>query len=155
MRNSISRKHMIVFFHNFIPEMLCRKNLKPTTCGCPLQLVVFQFSGSSPGTRYFRSLHLCGQGGCSRERLSPLVFVMVADEIVGGLRPSWERKNFAWTCDEVSFSCLGYADDVLLFSGSKAALEAMSEDCCVKYGEAGLEVRFGQTPLEQFDRDGR
>ena len=42
---------------------------------------------------------------------SPLVFVMVADEILGGLRPSWESRNFAWTCDAVSLSCLGYADD--------------------------------------------
>ena len=76
---------------------------------------------------------------------SPLVFVMVADEILGGLRPSWERRNFAWTCDEVSLSCLGYADDVFLFSGSKASLEAMIEDCCTKFGEAGLEVGLDKT----------
>ena len=36
--------------------------------------------------------------------------------------------------------CLGYADDVLLFSGTKASLETMIEDCCTKFGEAGLEV---------------
>ena len=72
--------------------------------------------------------------------VSPLMLVMVADEILGGLRPSWERRNFAWKCDSVSLSCLGYADDVLLFSGSKASLEAMIEDCCTKFGEAGLEV---------------
>ena len=66
---------------------------------------------------------------------------MVADEILGGLRPSWERRNFAWTCDAVSLSCLGYAVDVLLFSGSKASLETMIEDCCTNFGgEAGLEV---------------
>ena len=70
---------------------------------------------------------------------------MVADEILGGLRPCWERKKFAWTCDEVSSSCLGYADDVLLFSGSKASLEAMIEVCCVKFGEAGMEVGLGKT----------
>ena len=33
----------------------------------------------------------------------------------------------------MSLSCLGYADDVLLFSRSKASLEAMIEDCCVKW----------------------
>ena len=70
---------------------------------------------------------------------------MVADEILGGLRPSWERRNFAWTCDAVSLSCLGYADDVLLFSGSKASLETMIEDCCTKFGEAGLEVGLDKT----------
>ena len=70
---------------------------------------------------------------------------MVADEILGGLRPSWERRNFAWTCDAVSLSCLGYADDVLLFSGSKASLETMIEDCCMKFGEAGLEVGLDKT----------
>ena len=76
---------------------------------------------------------------------SPLVFVTVADEILGGLRPSWERRNFAWTCDAVSLSCLGYANDVLLFSGSKASLETMIEDCCTKFGEAGLEVGLDKT----------
>ena len=76
---------------------------------------------------------------------SALVFVMVADEILGGLRPSWERRNFAWTCDAVSLSCLGCADDVLLFSGSKASLETMIEDCCTKFGEAGLEVGLDKT----------
>ena len=76
---------------------------------------------------------------------SPLVFVMVADDILGGLRPRWERNHFAWTCDEVSLSCLGYADDVLLFSWSKASLEAMIEDYCEKCGEAGLEVGLGKT----------
>ena len=45
----------------------------------------------------------------------------------------------------MSHSCLGYADDVLLFSKSKAALEAMIEDCCVKFGEAGLEVGLDKT----------
>ena len=76
---------------------------------------------------------------------SPLVFQMVADEILGGLRPSWERRNFAWTCDAVSLSGLGYADDVLLFSGSKASLEIMIEDCCTKFGETGLEVGLDNT----------
>ena len=54
-------------------------------------------------------------------------------------------RNFAWTCDAVSLSCLGYADDVLLFSGSKASLEKMIEDCCAKFGEAGLEVGLDKT----------
>ena len=64
---------------------------------------------------------------------SPLVFVMVADETLGGLT-RWERNNFAWTCDEV-----------LLFSRSKASLGAMIEDRCEKFGEAGLEVGLGKT----------
>ena len=84
-------------------------------------------------------------GGGRRERQRVLVFVMVADEILGGLRPSWERRIFAWTCDAVSLSFLGYADDVLLFSGSKASLETMIEDCCTKFGEAGLEVGLDKT----------
>ena len=83
------------------------------------------------------------------------MFVMVADEILGGPRPSWERRNFAWTCDAVSLSCLGYADDVLLFSGSKASLEIMIEDCCTKFGEARLEVVLDKNSLEQFHRNVR
>ena len=45
----------------------------------------------------------------------------------------------------MSLSCLGYANDVLLFSGSKASLETMIEDCCTKFGEAGLEVGLDKT----------
>ena len=71
---------------------------------------------------------------------SPLVFVMVADEILCGLGPRLGRNNFAWTCFEVSLNCLGYGDNVLLFSWSKASLEAMIEDCCEKFGDAGQEV---------------
>ena len=73
------------------------------------------------------------------------MFVMVADEILGGFRASWERRNFAWTCDAVSLSCLGYATDVLLFSGSKASRETMIEDCYTKFGDAGLEVGLDKT----------
>ena len=113
--------------------------------GCPLQLVVLQFSGSPFGTCDLRSLYLGGPGSTQGAPESPLVFVMVADEILGGLRPSWERRNFAWTCDAVSLSCLGYADDFLLFSGSNASLETMIEDCCTKFGEAWLEVGLDKT----------
>ena len=45
----------------------------------------------------------------------------------------------------MSLSCLGYADDVLLLSGSEASLETMIEDCCMKFGEAGLEVGLDKT----------
>ena len=58
---------------------------------------------------------------------------MVADEM---------RNKFEWTCDGVSLCCLGYADDVLLFFWSKASLENMIEDCCKKFGDAGLEARL-------------
>ena len=111
--------------------------------------------GSPFGTRDLRSLYLGGPGRCRKERLRVLWFSWWwADEILGGLRPSWERRNFAWTCDAVSLSCLGYANDVLLFSGSKASLETMIEDCCTKCGEAGLEVGLDKNPLEQFHRNG-
>ena len=42
----------------------------------------------------------------------------------------------------------------MLFFVSKASLEAMIEDCCVKFGEGRIGSGFGQNPLEQFDRDG-
>ena len=56
---------------------------------------------------------------------SPLVFVVVADEILGGLRPQWKAADRAWTCDNVMLSCLGYADDISLFSNNKTSLETM------------------------------
>ena len=39
------------------------------------------------------------------------MFVMVADEIMGGRRPQWEH----WTCDSVMSSCPRNADGMLLF----------------------------------------
>ena len=69
--------------HDSIAEMFMSQKPQSTTCGCALQLMVLQFCGSPFGTCYFRSLHPCGQEGCRREFESPLVFVMVADEILG------------------------------------------------------------------------
>ena len=68
------------------------------------------------------------------------MFVMVADEILDGLRPPWEMAG-AWTCDNVMLSYLVYADDILLFSNNKASLERMVADCCATFGTAGLEDR--------------
>ena len=140
LRNSISRKHFIVFLTAVLLKCFCRKNLSP-------QLVAVLCSWRCCSSLEVRLGHVTSDRCISVDREvpqgapeSPLVFVMVADEILGGLRPSQERRNFASTCDEVSLSCLGYADDVLLFSGSKASLEAVMEECCVKFGEAGLEV---------------
>ena len=84
--------------------MLCRKNLSP-------QLVAVLCSWWCCSSKEVRLGHVTSdrcisvdrgvqQGACE----SPLVFVMVADEILDGLRPSWERRNFAWSCDEVSLS---------------------------------------------------
>ena len=123
--------------HDSVAEILCRKNL------CP-QLVAVLCSWWCCSSLEVRLGHVTSDRCISVDGRvpqgapeSPLVFVMVAHEILGGLRPSWERRNFAWTCDAVSLSCLGYADDVLLFSGSKASLETMIEDCCTKFGEQG------------------
>ena len=131
--------------HESIADLLCRKNFSP-------QLVAVLCSWWCCSSLEVRLGHVTSdrciwvdRGGPQGALESPLVFLMVADEILGGLRPSWERRNFAWTCDAVSLSCLGYADDVLLFSGSKASLETMVEDCCTKFGEAGLEVGLDKT----------
>ena len=131
--------------HDSIAEMLCRKNL------CP-QLVAVLCIWWCCSSLEVRLGHVTSDRCILVDREVPqgaleslLVFVMVADEILGGLRPSWERRNFAWTCDAVSLSCLGYADDVLLFSGSKVTLETMIEHCCTKFGEAGLEVGLDKT----------
>ena len=45
----------------------------------------------------------------------------------------------------MSLGRLGYAGDVLLFSRFKASLEAMIEDCCKNFGDAGLEVGLDKT----------
>ena len=71
---------------------------------------------------------------------SPLVFVMVTDEIRGGLRQKWLTAGHGWKCDDVDFLCLGYADDILSFSHCKESLEVMIDDCCGPFAKAGLEV---------------
>ena len=79
---------------------------------------------------------------------SPLALVVVADEILGGPRPQWESADRAWTCENVMLSCLGYADDILLFSNKKASLDSMVADCCGGFRQACLEV--GQNSLDQL-----
>ena len=76
---------------------------------------------------------------------SPLIFVLVTDEILGSLQCQWREKCRGWTCDELHLSCLGYADDILLFARSKKDLEAMIADCCEAFGAAGLEVGLEKT----------
>ena len=76
---------------------------------------------------------------------SPLIFVLVTDEILGSLQSRWRDEGRGWTCDELHLSCLGYADDILLFARSKEDLEAMIADCCEAFGAAGLEVGLEKT----------
>ena len=96
--------------HDSIAEMSRPQKPPPTTRGCALQLVVLQFTGSPFGTRYFRPLYLCGQGVPQGARESPLVFVTVADEILGGLRLRWGEKQFrgghAMKCPSVAWDTL-------------------------------------------------
>ena len=79
--------------HDSIAEMLCRKNL------CPQLVAVFCVwwccSSLEVRLRHVTSDHcvLVDRGGPQGAPESPLVFVMVADEILGGLRPSWERRK--------------------------------------------------------------
>ena len=131
--------------HGSIAEMSRRENINPVF----VAVLCIWWCCSSPEVRLGRvTSDRCisvDRGVPQGAPESPLVFVMVADEILGGPRPSWERRNFAWTCDAVSLSCLGYTDDVFLFSRSKASLETTIEDCCTKFGEAGLEVGLDKT----------
>ena len=60
---------------------------------------------------------------------SPLVLVMVTDEILGGLRKKWASAGHGWKCENVDLTCLGYPDDILLFSHIKES-EVMIDDCC-------------------------
>ena len=112
-RNSISRKHLIVFLTAALLKCYVAKTFVLNWWLCSAAggaAALWKFIGVTlPPIAVSRSTGSVPQGAPE----SPLVFVMEADEILGGLRPSWERRNFAWTCDEVSLSCLGYADDVL------------------------------------------
>ena len=76
---------------------------------------------------------------------SPLIFVLVTDEIMGPLQSRRRGEGRGWTCDELHLSCLGYADDILLFARSKGDLEAMIADCCEAFGAAGLELGLEKT----------
>ena len=131
-------------YHDSIAEMLCRKDLRP-------QLVAVLCSRWCCSSLEVCLGHVTSDRCISVDRGVPqsapesLLFVMVADEILGGLRPHWEWNNFAWACDEVSLGRLGYAGDVLLFSRFKTSPEAMIEDCCKNFWDAGLEVGLDTT----------
>ena len=53
------------------------------------------------------------------------MFVLVTDEIMGGLRQKWIAGH-GWKRDNVGSSCPGYADDILLFSHSNDGCDAFA-----------------------------
>ena len=75
---------------------------------------------------------------------SLLVFVMTSDCSLGRLQEQCARTDAGWSIDTPSgpllIHCLAYADDVLVFARSESALVKMLCDCCVEFGNIGLEV---------------
>ena len=139
--------------HDSIAEMLCRKDLRP-------QLVAVLCSWWCCSSLEVRLGHVTSDRCISVDRGVPqgapessLVFVMVADEILGGLRPHWERKKFAWACGEVSLSRLGYAGDVLLFS-VRGLTRSHDRRLLQELWGCRAGSGFGQNSLQQFYRDG-
>ena len=79
-----------------------------------------------------------------RGQESPLVFVMTSDCAFGRLQEKWAQTDAGWSIDTSSVPllvhCLAYVDDVLVFARSESALASMLCDCCVEFGNIGLEV---------------
>ena len=75
---------------------------------------------------------------------SLLVFVMTSDCALGRLQEKWAQTDAGWSIDTSSgpllVHCLAYADDVWVFARSESALVRMLSDCCVEFGNIGLEV---------------
>ena len=75
---------------------------------------------------------------------SLLVFVMTSDCALVRLQEQWARTGAGWSIDTPSgpllIHCLAYADDVLVFARSESALARMLCECCVEFGNIGLEV---------------
>ena len=75
---------------------------------------------------------------------SPLVFVMTSDCALGRLQEQWARTDAGWSIDTPSgpllVHCLACADDVLVFARSESTLARMLCECCVEFGNIGLEV---------------
>ena len=110
--------------HESMAEVLSRKNLSPQLVAvlCSWWCCSFYLE--------VRLGHVTSDHCVSVDR----GVVMVADEILDGLR----------------LSCLGYADDVLLFSWSKASLEAMVEDCFKNFGEKWFWTKLTGAVLSRW-----
>ena len=75
---------------------------------------------------------------------SRLFFVITSDCALGGVQARWAQTDAGWSLDTslgpLWLSCLAYADDVLVFTKAEVDLTRMISECCVEFGNIGLEV---------------
>ena len=77
---------------------------------------------------------ICGvqQGGV----LSPVLFAVYIDDLIVKLT----KTNLGYCIGNVSFSCVFYADDIMLFSGSLYKLQLMLNICDAQM--RSLDLKF-------------
>jgi hypothetical protein len=77
-----------------------------------------------------------------RYLLSPLLFVVILDKVLGG-----KARGIHWKLTE-TFEDLDYADDICLLSFSQAHMQSKLNNLCCESKKAGLEINFSKT--EEF-----
>ena len=68
--------------------------------------------------------------------LSPILFNMVIDELIDKLGTNYGFK----ISNEIILTCLGYADDLVLFSGSTIGMQLLLDACIQFFNDRGLKL---------------
>ena len=79
---------------------------------------------------------------------SPVVFTLLAEYVLRGLQQRWEKergKGYGFGMDDWIFTCLAYADDIILVAESKEALERMIREATEAFRGAGLNIGHAKT----------
>ena len=83
---------------------------------------------------------------------SPLLFILVTEMVLRGLRAKWQSRGDGWSLDGTWLDAVCYADDVILLASSKARLERMVADTMVAFSQVGLEVGAEKTHWSSIPR---
>ena len=68
--------------------------------------------------------------------LSPILFNLVIDELIDSLGTDYGFK----ISSEITLTCLGYADDLVLFSGSTIGMKKLLDTCLSFFDDRGLRL---------------
>jgi hypothetical protein len=76
---------------------------------------------------------------------SPLIFIMVVELVLRGLRAKWRTRQSGWAMDDLWLADICFADDIVLISSSKKDLKRMLKDTIAAFLAVGLEIGLDKT----------